>query len=279
MHWNRRRAILRNLSPITAGEPTIVNLPPSHRVLLEVCVGSLADARAAADAGAGRLELCSALELGGLTPSLALVEQVVGEVDLPVVVMLRPRCGGFCYSDDEARGMLRDAELALAAGASGLAFGFLETSGLIDVPRTNKLVELAGGKQTVFHRAFDFVPNLAAALDVLIDLGVTRVLTTGGATSAIEGAESLRQLIDRAMDRIEILPGGGISAVHVVQLVAASGCKQIHVGAATSDDDKSIAADEAARFCDLPRLSTGQQRVVDGRTVADIAQQLLRMAT
>ncbi|MCA9241947.1 MAG: copper homeostasis protein CutC [Planctomycetales bacterium] len=242
--------------------------------MLEVCVGSLADAQAAAKAGADRLELCSALELGGLTPSLALVEQVLGEVDLPVFVMARPRGGGFCYSSDETRCMRRDAELALAAGASGIVFGFLNASGEVDAVRTGELVRLAGAQATVFHRAFDFVPNRSVALDELIDQGVKRVLTTGGATTAMDGADSLRRLIIQAKGRIEILPGGGVTAANIADIVALSGCNQIHAGASKGAIDDTLSAYSASSLCDLDRLSAGERRVVDKRLVAELVEEL-----
>lgn len=255
-----------------------MNHQPPGNILLEVCVGSLADAQAAAAAGADRLELCSALELGGLTPSYALIEQTVGEIGLPVVAMIRPRSGGFSYSDDETCCMLRDAEHAITAGASGVVFGFLNASGEIDALRTKAIVQLAAEHDTVFHRAFDFVPDRAAALDELIELGVKRVLTTGGAANAVDGADALGQLITQASSRIEILPGGGVTAANVANLVATSGCKQIHAGAAKSAFDESIAAVDVARLCDLARLSAGAQRVVDHRSLAELAQQLQRIA-
>lgn len=246
----------------------------NHGVLLEVCVGSLADAVAAADAGADRLELCGALELGGLTPSHGLIEQVIGGVGLPVVVMIRPRAGGFCYSDDEFCCMLRDAELALLAGAHGIVFGCLTSNGTIDGSRTKDLVGLAVERNTVFHRAFDFVPDKRAALEEFIDIGVTRVLTTGGPTTAIEGAPSLRQLNDQASGRIEILPAGGVTVANAVDLVRNTGCNQLHAGVAMSAFDSSIALDAAKSLCDLNRLSAGELRVVDEQVVAALADAL-----
>ena len=150
-----------------------------QKVLLEVCVGSVWDAVRAAENGADRLELCSGLELGGLTPSAGMIAEVVRSVEIPVVVMLRPRAGGFCYAEADFRAMLHDAEQALEAGASGLVFGVLRGNGQIDQERCGRLVEAAGDRQRVFHRAFDVVPDPLAALEQLIELGVTRVLTSG----------------------------------------------------------------------------------------------------
>ncbi|MCA9260395.1 MAG: hypothetical protein KDA61_14385, partial [Planctomycetales bacterium] len=175
-------------------------------LILEVCVGSLDDAVAARDAGADRLELCGALELGGLTPSCGLIEQVCGEVDLPTVVMLRPRAGGFCYSEGEFDTMLRDAELALARGAAGVVCGMLDARSEICTQQVSRVVELAGHRDVVFHRAFDMTRDVLASLDVLINLGVQRVLTTGGPPSAWLGAQTLAALVGRANGRIEVMP-------------------------------------------------------------------------
>lgn len=233
------------------------------KILLEVCVGTLADAQAAQAAGADRLELCGALELGGLTPSMGLVEQVLGEVDLPSMVMLRPRAGGFCYSQQEFDCLQLDAERALAAGAAGIVFGLLSPDARVDQSRVRRLVSIAAEQQTVFHRAFDFVADKPAALEQLIDLGVTRVLTSGGPPTAVAGAESLRQLIVAANGRIEILPAGGIQAADLAHLAAETGCQQVHVGAATGRFDASIPQEASASLCDLPRLTAGAHRAVD----------------
>lgn len=242
--------------------------------MLEVCIGSLGDAKTAVNAGAQRLEICGALELGGLTPSLGLVEQVIAAVDVPAVVMIRPRGGGFCYSDLEFRCMLRDAELALEAGARGIVFGCLTETGTIAVSKVTELVAVAGNNDTVFHRAFDFVPDLPAALHGLINIGVKRVLTSGGATTAIEGAQVLKLLIEQAKGHIELLPGGGVTASHVEDLIRITGCDQVHAGAATSAIDVSVAPKETASLYDLERLSAGEQRVVDFRAVAELATAL-----
>lgn len=242
------------------------------RVLIEVCVGSLVDAESASRAGAHRLELCSALELGGLTPSIGHIEQVVGDLGLPVVVMVRPRSGGFCYNNGEFHAMLRDAEAALNAGASGIVFGCLSAAGEVDIRQTKELVDLAGDRTTVFHRAFDFVGAKTVTLDLLADIGVTRVLTAGGAGTAIEGAQMLRELKERSAGRIELLPGGGIKSANVKELLSISGCDQVHVGAATSIRDPSVSCTEAASLSDVTRIAAGELRTVDHEVVANIAQ-------
>ena len=237
---------------------------------LEVCVGSLSDAHAAAAGGADRIELCGALELGGLTPSLGLVEQVVAAVDLPVMVMIRPRAGGFCYSEDEFRCMLRDAEIALAAGAQGIVFGVLDKNSDIDADRTKQLVDIAGSGESVFHRAFDFVSNPVRSLDTLIELGVNRVLTTGGEATAVEGIESLSVLVKHAAGRIQIMPGGNVTEENIAKIVTGTNCKQIHSGSVISNVDLSLTSEATASLCDLRRLKNGEFRTVDKNKVAKL---------
>lgn len=246
----------------------------SPQILLEVCVGSVADVEAAMSAGADRLELCSALEVGGLTPSLGLVEAVLAISPVPVVVMVRPRAGGFCYDAHEFAVMLRDAGRFLEMGASGIVFGILDRAGQIDVARSQELVHLADELDTVFHRAFDFVADQRAALDALIGIGCARVLTSGGAATAYGGAPRIRELIVQAAVQIGILPGGGINAANAAQLVRATGCTQIHVGGSVVQDDGSIASSTPIQLNDSRCASGVAYRAVDATAVAAVASAL-----
>ncbi|MEZ4700378.1 MAG: copper homeostasis protein CutC [Rhodothermales bacterium] len=203
-------------------------MPRNAPVIIEVCVDSVESAVAAHEAGADRLELNAALELGGLTPPPGLVAEVLAATPLPVVAMVRPRAGDFVYSPAEARVIRRDAEALLAAGVAGLAVGFLSPSGAVDRDLTLAITALAGERDVVFHRAFDITPSLDAALDTLVDLGVRRVLTSGGADSAIAGIPALAGLVERAATRIEVLAGAGINAANVRRLVDETGCTQVH---------------------------------------------------
>jgi copper homeostasis protein len=204
-------------------------------ILLEVAVASVDGANVAQENGADRVELNSAIELGGLTPSHGLLHETLRSAALPIVVMLRPRAGGFVYSAAEFTTMQRDAEHALSQGAGGIAFGFLTSEGRIDLDRTRQLLREADPAQIVFHRAFDSLPDPIQALDQLVDLGVTRVLTSGGRPTALEGAATISQLIEHARGRIEILPGAGIRAQNVVELVRRTGCDQVHGSFSTLD--------------------------------------------
>ncbi len=250
----------------------------NNSVRLEVCVGSLEDAVAAQSAGADRVELCGALELGGLTPSIGLVEQVCREVALPVFVMLRPRAAGFAYSESEFRCMTIDAERVLNAGASGIVFGVLDTSGKIDERRIEMLATLAEARETVFHRAFDGIREKEVALETLCRLGIGRVLTSGGPAAAVEGIPMLKRLVSQSAGRIEILPGGGIGAEDVSQLLSETGCSQLHVGASVGRVDPSLEATRSAGLCDLRRLSEGSYRGVDRRAVEQVHSSILEFS-
>ncbi len=143
----------------------------SSEILIEVCCGSTDDAVQAERGGAGRVELNSSLFFGGLTPSLGSVIEAKKRLSIPVMVMIRPRAGGFCYTEAEMAVMEHDARLAVEHGADGLVFGILNKDGTIDVDRCKRILELAGESQPVFHRAFDVTPNPLEALNQLIELG------------------------------------------------------------------------------------------------------------
>jgi copper homeostasis protein len=197
--------------------------------ILEVCLTSADEARAAEVAGADRLELNTALELNGLTPSPGVLQSVLEATALPVIAMVRPRPGGFCPSDSDFAATQIDAEWLCESGAAGIAFGILHADGSIDVEHCRRIREIVAARgEVVFHRAFDAVADPFVALEQLIDLGFTRVMTSGGAPTALAGAEIIRQLIERARERIEILPAGGIGPDNARQLVARTGCRQIH---------------------------------------------------
>jgi copper homeostasis protein len=246
----------------------------SRDPLIEVCVGSLSDAIVAASAGADRLELCSATELGGLTPSVGLLEQVIGTIALPVVVMIRPRAGGFCYSHEDFRTAVRDAELAIQRGAHGIAFGFLSPNGQIDAARCRELVRIAEQRQTVFHRAFDFVPDPLRAADQLAELGVTRVLTSGQQPTAIAGAALIRTIRERMNGLLEVMPGGGICAEHVCDLLRRTRCSQIHIGAARSVIDSSTNRSKSMNLGASSFVMDGRYRAVQESLVAGIAHSI-----
>lgn len=195
---------------------------------LEVCVDRIDHAVAAARAGATRIEMNSALACDGLTPSLGSCRWLVEYCPVPVVAMLRPHDTGFVYSPAEKTTMLQDCELILGTGVAGIVSGALDEAGRIDVDFTAQLVRLCSGREMIFHRAFDTVEDQPAALAQLIDCGVQRVLTSGGASHALAGSQRLRQLIELSGKYIEVLPGAGVHSGNVRELVESTGCRQVH---------------------------------------------------
>jgi copper homeostasis protein len=220
-------------------------LPP---ILLEICCGSAEDAIEAAAGGADRVELCSALFLGGLTPSLGSLREVKQRTQIPVIAMNRPRQAGFRYSATEFAVMERDAELLLEHNADGIVFGILNADGSVDSGRTRALRKRIGPRTAVFHRAFDVTPDPFRALEELIDLGIDRVLTSGQKNGAPEGAALIKQLIERAAGRIEVLPGAGITLENVGQLIDETKCTQVHLTAFAERQDPSTLANPAIYF-------------------------------
>lgn len=236
-------------------------------VLLEVPIASVEDALAAQTGGADRVELNAALDLGGLTPSLATIVEARRVVTLPCVVMLRPRPGGFCYSDHEFRTVLRDLGYALTEGANGLAFGFLTVAGEVDVARCREVIQhLPKDVEAVFHRAFDVTPDPHRALEQLIDLGFTRVMTSGQEATAYNGISRIAKLIDQAADRIEVLPAGGITRFTVADVVTRTGCRQVHASLRHPQFDRSTAARPQVRF-GSPVFSEDQYQTTDADAV------------
>ncbi len=218
-------------------------MPPS--VLLEIAIASVDDALAAKSGGADRVELNAALALGGLTPSLGTLVEVKAAVDLPVLVMIRPRAAGFAYSAADFKVMQRDADLSLAHGAAGIVFGILTPDGRVDMDRCRQLARQAAGHEVVFHRAFDVTADPFEALDQLIELGITRVMTSGQEETAYNGSQRIAELICRAAGRIAVLPAGGINRFTVADIVARTGCNQVHASLRERRIDRSTAAQAA----------------------------------
>ncbi|MBF1105704.1 MAG: copper homeostasis protein CutC [Solobacterium sp.] len=200
------------------------------RDLFEVCAGSVQDCINAQLGGADRVELNSALHLGGLTPSLAMLKLVKEKTSLKVICMDRPRAAGFCYDDVEIETMFEDAKILLENGADGISFGFLNSDATINVTETKKMVELIHQyqKEAVFHRAFDCVDDPMHAIKQLIDCGVDRILTSGLQPTATQGASVLEKLQSEFGDQIELLAGSGINANNIRALKEQTGLHQFH---------------------------------------------------
>lgn len=220
------------------GRTADAHLVPMPRVLLEACVESLPHALAAEAGGAGRVELCAALDAGGLTPPEALVAECVARLSIPVFVMIRARPGGFVLRPGEVAALAERVRVLGGAGAAGFVLGAVTESGEVDSGSVSALVQAAGKAPVTFHRAFDALRNPAEALELLITLGVARLLTAGGRGSAPEGADRIATLVRRAGERLVIIAGGGVRAHNAAELVARTGVTEIH--SRTPDDAEAV---------------------------------------
>jgi copper homeostasis protein len=200
-------------------------------VILEIAANSLASALAAQDGGAGRVELCTALELGGLTPSQAQIALARERLRIPLYVLIRPRAGDFFYSDLECETMQRDIETCAALGCDGVVLGVLDADGNVDMPRCRTLIAAAGSMGVTFHRAFDLTRDPLSSLDDVIRLGCERVLTSGAQASAWEGVPLIRPLVERSAGRIVVMPGAGVDAGNIGKLQEMTGASEFHASA------------------------------------------------
>ncbi|MCL2169745.1 MAG: copper homeostasis protein CutC [Defluviitaleaceae bacterium] len=243
-------------------------------ILFEICVGSVEDVVAAKAAGAHRAELNSALFLGGLTPSLGAFLQAKQVGGIEILPMLRPRQAGFFYNDMEYSTMVEDARLFVEHGADGIVFGFLHENGTIDAARTSEFVAIAGKSTPVFHRAFDLTPDPFDALETLVKCGVKRVLTSGQAPSVPEGLELIRELVERARGRIEILPGAGIRPTNVLHIVEYTGVTQVHFSAMTQRHEPSTQHNPAISFGGALRPREDMVDVISAEKVTKMMEAL-----
>lgn len=211
----------------------------TNKVKVEVCCGSADDVIQAYKAGASRVELNSCLFHGGLTPTVGSLLIAKEATDFPIMTMVRPREGGFCYTEAEFKTMLCDAKALVKYGSDGIVFGFLNQDGTLDFERCKIMMETIEGKTSVFHRAIDVVPNWKEALDMLIELKVNRVLTSGQESNVFFGTDTVREMIEYANGRIEILPGAGITKKNMQRIIKETGCNQIHLAASKVCYDKS----------------------------------------
>ena len=201
-------------------------------MIVEICANSFESAFNAQQAGAHRIELCSELAVGGITPSYGLIEQVMTSLMIPVFVLVRPRSGDFNYSDAEFKIIKKDIELCKKLGCSGIVSGVLNRDNSVDALLTQELVELTKPLPFVFHRAFDLVPDPISALNELMEIGVQRVLTSGQESTALRGLELIQKLKSQAKNRITILPGGGINLENAIQFKEAD-FNEIHCSLST----------------------------------------------
>ena len=201
--------------------------------LLEISVETADAAVAAERGGAHRIELCGELRLGGLTPGEELMRQAREQVRLPIFAMIRPRAGDFIYSPEEIAHMRRAIAAAKRLGMEGVVLGVLTGDRRVDVERTRELVKLAQPIPVTFHRAFDDVASLDAALEDVIETGAARILTSGGAPTAPQGLGSLAKLVAAAGNRIAIVPGSGVNASNILEVAQHTQAREFHSGLST----------------------------------------------
>jgi copper homeostasis protein len=202
----------------------------SGRIQIEVCVDSVDSAVAAERGGAGRVELCSNLLEGGVTPSAGLIELVRARTSIGLHVMIRPRGGDFCYTPEEFETMRRDILAAKKLGADGVVVGILHADGSVDIERTRELVELARPLSVTFHRAFDMSADLFGALESICATGADRLLTSGGEKTALQAVAHIARVVEAARGRIAVMACGGINHHNATSIIEQAGVREIHVG-------------------------------------------------
>jgi copper homeostasis protein len=226
------------------------------QTLLEICVDNPAGLAAAVAGGADRIELCSALGLGGLTPSAALLDSAV-RTGCPTHMMIRPRAGGFVVEEDEAALMIEEIRVAIARGAAGVVVGALTRAGGLDRDRLARFRDAAQGAKIVLHRAIDLVPDPVAAVHEAAALGYDKILSSGGALTAVEGATTLAAMVGAAGERLSIVAGSGVTPENVARLVADTGVHEVH-GSASRRGAEPDAATRRLGFATEPRRETDE---------------------
>jgi len=198
-------------------------------IIREACVESFQEAIRAQELGAERIELCARLDLGGITPSYALIESIKKALTIPVMVMIRPRGGDFNYDGMEMNIMRQNIETCKMIGVTGVVFGILEKSGIVDLDRIRKMTRIAYPLEVTFHKAIDDTPDpVAAVRDIIAIGGITRLLSSGGAETAMEGADVLNKMISEAENKIIIMPGGKVTKDNLEDIARKINAREFH---------------------------------------------------
>jgi len=207
---------------------------------IEVCVSSIEMAIEAEKGGADRIELCSALSEGGLTPFASLIEMVKERLNIKTMVMIRPRSGDFCYSYIEYESMKRDISYCKEKNVEGVVFGILNSDGTIDKERTKQLVDFAHPMKVCFHRAIDMTKDYVQSFKDILECGCDRILTSGGENLVISGLDRISQIQTQSKNRIEIMVGSGVSYQNAKEIYERTGVKHFHLSAKTTIQSKMI---------------------------------------
>ena len=239
---------------------------PMKKYLLEICVDSFESARRASEAGADRLELCGDLLVGGVTPSPFLIEQVVSRIKTPVNVLLRPRFGDFCFTDEEKEVLLKEIAFCAKAGANGVVIGALTPEGDLDVPFLSQCMAAAGDLDVTLHRCFDVCRDPFEALDTACDLGLQTILTSGLSKTAPLGIMKLQKLRKAAADRIHLMAGSGVSAASIEMLHREAGICHFHMSAKRSEPGPMVFRREGVPM-GLPMASEFDRQYADSAAI------------
>lgn len=246
----------------------------SSRITLEVCIDSVEGGLTAQEAGAGRVELCGNLIEGGVTPSAGMIQVVRSHLSIPLHVIIRPRGGDFCASGPEFEVMRQDIALAKEAGVDGVAFGILREDGAVDGERTGALVALARPLSVTFHRAFDLTRDPSEALRDLIRLKIDRLLTSGQASSALEGLGLIADLVRQAGGRIVVMPGGGVHEQNIRRIVEGAGVSEIHASGSGSVESRATCRNTRVSLGRAFQPSEQTRRVTDPDRIRAFVQAL-----
>lgn len=241
-------------------------------IKIEVCTVSIQDAINAEKSGADRIELNSALAYGGLTPGITTLKKVKELINIPVMVMIRPRSGGFCYSELEFELMKDELKAVIEAGADGVVFGILNENSEIDYKRNKILQQIAAPVTTVFHRAFDITPDPLSALDKLEEIGFDRVLTSAQVNKVENNLSLAQKLVDYSKDKIDIVLCGGIRKHNVSKIVQNTNTKEIHFSAFVEKEDLSM-KDKNIKF-NVSCLPEAKYKVISESKVLAIKNKL-----
>lgn len=211
-------------------------------MIIEICANGFESAQIAQDAGADRIELCSDLSVGGVTPSRELIERAISELNISTHVLIRPRAGDFCYSEVEFENMLADIAFCKEIGCAGVVSGVLNSQTEIDIERTKQLIDASEGMEFTFHRAFDVCRSLPNDIQVLVAYGATRLLSSGQQPTALQGIDILKSLKDLTKGRLQIMPGGGINS-HNALAFKEAGFEMVHLSAIKKEPGEANRSD------------------------------------
>jgi copper homeostasis protein len=269
MKWRAWKSALKHTGRKEKADFSEKNM---QKYLVEVCCGSAEDAIQASLGGADRVELCSNLFQGGLTPSIGSLKAVREQTDIALNAMIRPREGGFCYSKTELLTARRDAEAFLEYGVDGLVCGFLKEDGTVDTELTKKFVRLAGSVPVTFHRAIDVVPDWKTAIDQLADIGIARVLTSGLSPNVLLGLDTVKDMVEYAGGRLIIMPGAGITPDTADKVAKYTGCREMHVYFTKTRSDRSTANNRAIFYGSALYPSETDYPVIDAESISRVAR-------